>query len=99
MSHRITVRPYLGTGPYGDQHGDPVTVRAHVEDSRRLVRSSTGEELSSATTVRTRPDVRAPPGSLVTVWPGTSQERTARVITAHRFDHPAAPSHLEITLT
>jgi hypothetical protein len=100
LPHTITVRPYLGTGPYGDVFGDPVIVRrTFVEDRRRLVRTATGEEVISETTVRTRPREHIPIGSQVTVWHGTPHERTARVITTNLFDHPSSWSHLEITLT
>lgn len=99
LPHTITVRPYLGTGPYGDVHGDPVVIRrTFVEDRRRLVRSSTGDEVVSETTVRTRPRERIPVGSLVTVWASTPHERTARVITANLFDHPSSWSHIEVAL-
>ncbi|MGH3863577.1 hypothetical protein [Actinokineospora sp.] len=100
LPHTITVRRYLGTGPYGDQHADPVTIRrTFVEDRRRIVRSATGEEVISETTVRARPGERIPVGSLVTVWAGTPTERTGRVITANLFDHPSSWSHIEVTLT
>ncbi|MEV5537454.1 hypothetical protein AB0L13_11390 [Saccharopolyspora shandongensis] len=99
LPHTVTVQPYEGTGAYGDRHGPAVTVRAQVEDSRRLVRSPAGEELVSAAIVRTRLDVHAPPGSQLTVWPGTAHERMARVITADRFEHPGTPGHLELALT
>ncbi|WP_424183850.1 hypothetical protein ACOBQX_17985 [Actinokineospora sp. G85] len=100
LPHTITLRRYLGTGPYGDVHADPVLVRrVFVEDRRRLVRSSTGEEVISETTVRTRPGVYVPVGSLVTVWAGTPHERTARVIITNLFDHPSSWSHVEIALT
>lgn len=98
LPHRVSIQPYQGTGAYGEQHGPPVTVQAQVEDSRRLLRSTTGEELISSTTVRTRLDVHAPPGSLVTVWPNTLHERTARVIIISRFEHPGAPGHSELAL-
>lgn len=99
LPHTITVWPYEGTGAYNDQHGKPIEVRAQVEDSRRLTRSTTGEALVSSTTVRTLLEVHAPPGSLVTLWSGTPHERTARVITAHRFEHPGTPGHLELALS
>ena len=100
LPHAITVRPYLGTGPYGDTWGDPIVIqRTYVEDRRRLVRSATGEEVISETTVRTRPREHIPIGSKVTVWQDTPHERTARVITANLFDHPASWPHLEIALT
>jgi hypothetical protein len=100
LPHTITVRPYLGTGPYGDMFGDPIDIRrTFVEDRRRLVRAATGEELISETTVRTRPGEHIPIGSKVTVWHNTPNERTARVITANLFDHPSSWSHLEVALT
>jgi hypothetical protein len=100
LPHRITVRPYLGSGPYGDVFADPVTVRrAFVEDRRRLVRSADGDEVISETTVRTRPGEHIPVRSLVTVWAGTPHERTGRVITSNLFDHPSTWSHREVALT
>jgi hypothetical protein len=100
LPHSITVRAYLGTGPYGDVHGDPVVVRrTFVEDRRRLVRTTTGEEALSETTVRTRPHEHIPVGSLVTVWSGTPHERIGRVIIVNRYDHPSSWSHIEVALT
>ena len=100
LPHAVIIRHYLGTGPYGDQHADPITVRrVFVEDRRRLVRSSTGEEVISETTVRARPGERIPVGSLVTVWAGTPNERAGRVITSNLFDHPSSWSHIEVTLS
>ena len=55
LPHRVIVEPYLGSGAYGDVHGDPVEHRAYVEDGRRLVRDEHGAEVVSETTVRTRP--------------------------------------------
>ncbi|SDD86630.1 hypothetical protein [Actinokineospora iranica] len=99
LPHTITLRPFIGTGPYGDVHGDPVVIRrAFVEDRRRLVRSTTGEEVVSETTVRTRPREHIPVGSLVTVWAETPHERTARVIIAALFDHPSSWTHVEVAL-
>lgn len=99
LPHTITVHLFLGTGPYGDVFGDPVTLRAFVEDGRRLVVSASGEEVISETTIYTGVDLSVPVGSTVTVWLGTPQERTARAITATRYDHPLAWSHQEIAVT
>jgi hypothetical protein len=99
LPHIITVRPFLGSGPYGDVFGDPVTYRAFAEDRRRLVRSASGEEVTSETTIHTGPDAVVPVGSQVTVWADTPHERTARVITTSRYEHPGSWSHLEIALT
>jgi hypothetical protein len=99
LPHPITVRPYIGTGPYGDMYGDPIVIRrTYVEDRRRLVRSTDGDELISETTVHTRPGEHIPVGSKVTVWQGMPHERTAVVITANRYHHPSSWSHLEIAL-
>ena len=99
LPHTVIVHPYTGTGPYGDAFVAPVTVRAFVEDRRRLVLTASGKEVISETTVYTGPDLPVLIGSTVTVWAGTAQERTARVLTASRYDHPSAWSHLEIALT
>ncbi|GAB3467110.1 hypothetical protein [Actinophytocola sediminis] len=99
LPHTIIVRQHHGTGPYGDVFDDPVTHRAFVEDRHRLVIAATGEEIVSETTIYTGPDVPVPAGSRVTLWAGTSHERTARVITTSRHSHPASWSHLEIALT
>jgi hypothetical protein len=100
LPHTITVRPYLGTGPYGDVFGDPVVIRrVFVEDRRRLVRTTTGEEVICETIVRTRPHVHIPIGSQVTVWQETPHERAGRVVTANLFDHPSSWSHIEVALT
>ena len=99
LPHSITVLRYEGSGPYGEVFGDPIVHQAFVEDRRRLVVSTSGEEVISETTVYTGPDATAPVGSQVTVWAGTPYERTARVITTSRFEHPGSWSHLEIALT
>jgi hypothetical protein len=98
LPHNVSVRRYDGTGPYGDVFGDPVPHRAFVEDRRRLVVSASGEEVISETTVYTGPDAVVPVGSQVTVWAGAPHERTARVITTSRYEHPGSWSHLEIAL-
>jgi hypothetical protein len=98
LPHIVIVRPFLGSGPYGDGFGDPTVHRAFVEDRRRLVRSASGEEVTSETTVYSGPEVAVPVGSQVTAWAGTPHERTARVITTSRYEHPGSWSHLEIAL-
>lgn len=99
LPHTIAVRPYEGTGPYGDVFGAPTGHQAFVEDRRQLVISASGEELISETTIHTSLDAVVPVGSQVTVWADTPHERTARVITTSRYEHPGSWSHLEIALT
>ena len=98
LPHTIIVRPYLGSGPYLDRFGEPVGHPAYIEDGRRLVVSANGNEVISETTVYTGPNVPVPVGSMVTVWQATPHERTARVITVSRYDHPVVWSHQEIAL-
>lgn len=40
----VTVKPYLGHGPDGPAHGEPVTILARVSPKARLVRDATGAE-------------------------------------------------------
>lgn len=99
LPHSIIVHPYLGTGPYGDVHGDPIVMhRTFVEDRRRLVRTPTGEDALSETIVRTRSHEHISIGSLVTVWAATPHERTGRVLTTNRYGHPLTWSHIEVAL-
>lgn len=89
LPHTITVRPYQGTGPYGDVFGDPTVHQAFVEDRRRLVVSTSGEEVISETTVYTEPDVPVPAGSQVTVWASTPHEPAD----CHHVTHRSKKSH------
>lgn len=101
LGHRVTIEPYEGEGAYGPTFGTAVTnVPAFVEDRRRLVRDRNGDEVVSETTVIVKPTVTCPAESRVTVWPGTSRQRTARVVVASRHDGGGLPTpdHLEIAL-
>ena len=66
-THTITVEPYVGSGAYGSTYGPPVEVDCRVEDMVRLVRSSTGDEVTSSTTVVCDVDTVIPAESRVTV--------------------------------
>ena len=99
LGHDITVEPYTGAGGAGPTYGPPVSVRALVDSSRRLVRDADGAEVTSETTLRlslAHADA-FPVGSRVTL-PDTS---TAEVITTARHDgrRLPVPSHLEVSLT
>lgn len=99
LPHTVTVQPYEGTGAHGPIYGEPRTARAAVEDSRRLVRGTDGNEVVSEATVYTKPHHSIPAESRVTVWPGTNHERTSDVITSSRHTYPGTPGHLELALT
>ncbi|GAA2772803.1 hypothetical protein [Saccharopolyspora taberi] len=93
----VVIEAYEGSGAYGDIYGDPVTVRAVVDASRRLVRDDAGTEVVSETTLYAPLSTVAPAGSRVTLPDGTS----STVITAKRRDggRLPVPSHVEVVLT
>lgn len=97
--HTVTIRPLTGSGGMGSSYGSATTVAAFVVDERTLVRDASGAEVVSNTTVTLGFDVVAPPGSLVTVWPGVAGEREAEVITSGRAAHPRLPAFQTLSLT
>ncbi|WP_122262224.1 hypothetical protein [Ornithinimicrobium cerasi] len=60
LAHTITVEPLLGTGSYGKVYGDPLTLSPEdgtgvmVDETTRLVRTATGSEATSTTTIVAR---------------------------------------------
>lgn len=102
LPHRVTIRRFLGDGPEGDVWGDPEPdVPAYVEQKARLRvdrRSSSptsGQEITASTLVVLLPTNDVLPRSEITVWPGTSRERTSAVIDSEMYDYPGAPGHVE----
>ncbi len=96
LRHQVTVEPFLGEGPYGPQYEPPVVVRCLVDEQTRMVRSPTGDEVTSSTTLRARLDTVCPAGSRVTLPEG----RVTAVIAALRRDGAGLPTpdHLEVQL-
>lgn len=101
--HTCTVETYEGTNGYGEDVFDaPFIVTApegcFIEPKRRLVRSSTGEQVVSETTVYTYPahTGRFLPGSRVTI-----NATVSTVIVAAPFDSGDLdlPDHLVVNLT
>jgi hypothetical protein len=97
--HEVTIRALTGSGGMGRTYADPATVAAFVKDEVRMVRNSTGAEVVSSSTVTLGFDVQAPPGSLVTVWPGLPGQREAEVISSGRAAHPRLPAFQTLALT
>lgn len=94
----IAVTPYDGEGAYGPIYGAEQTVLMRVNEGRRLVRSRSGDEVVSETTLYgplSAVDAFAPE-SLVTV-----DGRAAQVITVSRRREPNGGSmdHIEVVLT
>lgn len=97
--HEATVTALTGSGGMGNTYAAPVTVPAFVTDERVLVRDASGAEVTSSTQVHLGFDVAAPPGSLVTVWPGITGQREGTVITSSRAAHPRLPAYQSLALT
>lgn len=96
--HEVTIKPLTGEGSHGPVFGQAVTVPAFVVDERVLVRDDSGAEVVSSTAVHLDFDVAAPPGSLVTVWPGVAGEREAVVISTERSAHPRLAAYQTLRL-
>lgn len=96
--HEVTVRALTGSGGMGDTYADPVTVPAFVIEEVVLVRDASGAEVVSSAQVHCGFDVVAPPGSLVTVWPGAAGEHESTVITSLRAAHPRLPAYQTLAL-
>jgi hypothetical protein len=93
----VTVEPWQGQGAYGDTWGAPVTVRAVVEATVRLVRDRDGQQVASDTALYLPLDTVAPAGSRITLASG----RVTTVVAAMRNDGGAlpVPSHLELAVS
>lgn len=93
----VTVATRTGTGANGDVYATAVPRDVFLEDSRRLVRSATGEQVISESTVFDDPDQGAlyTPDSKVTL-----PTRVARVILAKaNVIGDTDVDHLEVVLT
>lgn len=93
-THTISVEPYVGSGAYGSTYGPAVSITCRVEDGVRLVRSASGDEAVSTSTVFCDADVVIPAESRVTV--------KGRVTTVLLVSDPSTGrsrlDHLEVSL-
>lgn len=98
LPHHIDVKPYLGSGIYGERWGESERLdRCLVEGKTQLVVDSTGQQEVSGTTVYMEPRPLQV-GSLVTVWPGTAFERETKLLSIGHLDHPRGMSHIVLYL-
>lgn len=101
--HRlIAYRLKTGEGAYGAVYADEVVCeRGAIDDKRRLVRGSDGAEaVSSARVALDLPDhPMLTEGTLVTIWKGRANERTAEVRFTEIADFPRLPHFQQVTLT
>jgi hypothetical protein len=98
LPHTVTIKPLAGSTGMGLTYGTTFTASAMVEDGARMVRGANGEEVVSTARVHCEFSVVAPPGSMVTVWPGTAREREAKVLAVGGSDHPVVPGHQTLAL-
>lgn len=96
--HTVDVETLTGGGPMGDTYGAPVTVPCLIDEQRNLVRSRSGDEVVSETTLlmdKSHYD-KFTPESYVTY-----RGRRATVISRSLFDSGPLnlPDHCEIRLT
>jgi hypothetical protein len=54
----VTVESYTGDGAYGPNFDAPVTVKVNVDQTRRLVRNTAGDEVVSEATLNIHPQPR-----------------------------------------
>jgi hypothetical protein len=95
--HTVTVETWLGTGAAGDVYQVPATVPGFLEGKIRLVRDSTGQQVTAASTFYCAPTdgAKFTPDSKV-----TSGGRVSHVISQNINDAPGLdlPDHAEIYL-
>jgi hypothetical protein len=97
--HTVIIEPLLGSGGMGEVWGPLVPdVPAMVEEGAKLVRDASAAEVVSSARVHCSWDVHAPSGSRVTIWAGTTKERTSTVMTADGAPHPTLPSWQTLVL-
>ncbi|NLP82591.1 hypothetical protein HF576_01895 [Microbacterium sp. CFH 90308] len=96
--HTVRIQS-IGGGGLGPAPGATRSSVAEVKDERRLVRTTDGDQVVSSSTVTVPLAANVREGELVTVWLGTTAERTARVLAVGRDENdPPLPSHLVLSL-
>lgn len=85
--HQVSVRDLVSGGGMGAGFGGPRTLAAEVKDKQTLVRNTDGAEVVSSTMVTVPLPETIRPGALVTLWPGTPQQREAEVLSVQRDEN------------
>jgi hypothetical protein len=99
--HEATVQTYAGETSTGSVYAAPVTFFCFVDDARKLVVTSDGEELASSTTIFASPTYASlfTPDSKVTS-PQFSDGRIARVVNVNSMTSGPLdlPDHVQVDL-
>jgi hypothetical protein len=97
--HTAQVEMFVGTSGYGvDLYAAPVTIACYVDDARKLVRNSDGEQVVSESTLATYP-VNAPvfeADSRVTIRGNASSVIKTAYADSGDLD---LPDHVAVSLT
>lgn len=98
--HSVQVHDLEANSSRGPKHATTArTLRAEVLDEAALVRGADGEEVVSSARVTVPLEANVVLGSLVTIWPGTAQQRQAPVLQVERNENPAPmPSYLVLAM-
>lgn len=99
LVHTIQVETYVGTGARGDKYAPVVNVDCFVEDARRLVRTTEGEEVISESTVYAAPASLATLAAKSRVTLPDGRKVTVIVRKNHDDGGLGAPQHVEANTT
>lgn len=91
LRERATIRDYDGQGTYGPEYGPAYETRCRAEFKNQVVRNQNGDEVIATIRVFFLPEVKPPPGSLVTI----RSEEFEVIETRVQFGL-SAPSHTEV---
>jgi len=96
--HTVSVETHAGGGPMGDVYDAAVTVPCLIDEDRKLVRSSSGDEVVSETTLLMD---KSHYSKFTPESPVTYRGRRATVISRRLFDSGpmGLPDHCEIQLS
>ena len=106
LPHRVILTPFEGDTAEGDAWGTPIRdVPAYAEQKtslrvdRRSTSPTSGQEITSRTTVVLMPEHDVAPRTKVTVFQGTPRERTSEVVdSALGMYNASTPNHVELYL-
>jgi hypothetical protein len=94
LRDRVEIEHFEGSGAYGDVLVAPVTVKAHVEPTNRLVIDTQGQTVRAEAVMILRPeDGPVPVGSVVN-WGG----KKFRVLQAGGLPDEVRPTHREVLI-
>lgn len=83
--NKVIIEHYRGRNAYGeDLYEAPYELIGLVNSERKLVRDSHGQEVVSNTSVHLDP-VDVPELSMVTVWPGRTNESRSKVVAVQQW--------------